>query len=139
MAFPLASAQTRFAPVYVGDVAKRFVKALDDKSTYGKHYDLCGPDDFSLKELVEYTARTLGLKKRVIRLPDFISKMQAYTLEWFPGKPFSVDNYKSLKLDSICQQGAREPTSMDMIVPSYIGNDNRQTEYDALRRIARRS
>ena len=137
-AFPLACANARFAPVYVGDVADRFVQALDDKSTFGKHFDLCGPEQYTLKQLVDYTASTLGLKKRVIALPDFISKMQAYTLEWFPGKPFSIDNYKSLKTDSVCQQGAHEATSMDMVVPSYLGNDNRQTEYDALRKIARR-
>jgi len=136
--FPLACANARFAPVYVGDVADRFVHALDDKSTYGKHYNLCGPEQYSLKQLVEYTASTLGLKRHVIALTDSVSKMQAYTLEWFPGKPFSVDNYKSLKVDSVCQQGAHEPTSIEMIVPSYLGNDNRQTEYDALRKIARR-
>lgn len=137
-AFPLACANARFAPVYVGDVADRFVAALDDKSTYGKHYNLCGPKEYSLQQLLEYTATTLGLKKKVIGLPDFISKTQAYTLEWFPGKPFSIDNYNSLKLDSICRQGEHESTSLDMIVPSYLGNDNRQTEYDALRKIARR-
>ncbi len=136
--FPLACANARFAPVYVGDVADRFVNALDDKSTFGKRFDLCGPEEYSLKQLVEYTATILGLKRYVIGLPDLISKMQAYTLEWFPGKPFSVDNYNSLKLDSVCQQGEHEPTTMDMIVPSYLGNANRQTEYDALRKIARR-
>lgn len=136
--FPLACADARFAPVYVGDVADRFVAALDDKSTFGKRYDLCGPEEYSLKQLVEYTAKTLGLRRRVISLPDFISKMQANILEWFPGKPFSVDNYNSLKIDSVCPQGEHEPTSMDMVVPSFLGNTNQQTEYDALRRIARR-
>lgn len=136
--FPLACANARFAPVYVGDVADRFVQALDDKSTFGKRFDLCGPEQYSLKQLVEYTATTLGLKRRVIALPDFISKIQAHTLEWFPGKPFSLDNYNSLKIDSVCQQGAYEPTSIDMTVPSYLGSNNRQTEYDALRKIARR-
>jgi NADH dehydrogenase len=136
--FPLACANARFAPVYVGDVADRFVQALDDKSTYGKHFDLCGPEQYTLKQLVEYTATTLGLKRQVIALPDLISKMQAYTLEWFPGKPLSVDNYNSLKIDSVCQQSAHEPTSIDMIVPSYLGSNSRQTGYDALRRIARR-
>ena len=138
LVFPLACANARFAPVYVGDVADRFVCALDDKSTYGKHFDLCGPEQYTLKQLVEYTASTLGLKKHVLALPDFIAKMQAYTLEWFPGKPFSVDNYKSLRIDSVCKQGVHEPTSMDMVVSSYLGNNNRQTEYDALRKIARR-
>lgn len=136
--FPLACADARFAPVYVGDVAERFVKAIDDRSTFGKRFDLCGPEQYSLKQLVEYTATSLGLKRHVIGLPDFISKMQAYTLEWFPGKPFSVDNYNSLQLDSVCPHGEHEPTTLDMIVPSYLGNANRQTEYDALRKIARR-
>jgi NADH dehydrogenase len=136
--FPLACANARFAPVYVGDVADRFVNAIDDKTTYGKRYNLCGPEEYSLKELVDYTARTLGLNRHVIGLPDTVSKMQAYTLEWFPGKPFSVDNYKSLKLDSVCPQGEHEPTSLDMVVPTYLGHTNRQTEYDAFRRIARR-
>lgn len=136
--FPLACADARFAPVYVGDVADRFVSAIDDKTTYGKHYNLCGPEEFSLKELVEYTATTLGLKRRVIALPDFIGKMQAHILEWFPGKPFSIDNYNSLKQDSVCRQGEHEATSLDMIVPSYLGTANRQTGYDKLRKIARR-
>jgi len=136
--FPLACPNARFAPVYVGDVADRFVQALDDKSTYGRRYDLCGPEQYSLQQLVEYTARILGLKRRVIGLPDFVSKMQANILEWFPGKPFSVDNYNSLKLDSVCQSGEHEPTTLDMVVPSFLGNANKQTEYDTLRRIARR-
>lgn len=137
--FPLACAEARFAPVYVGDVADRFIKAIDDKTTYGKRYDLCGPNEYSLKQLVEYTARTLGLRRRIIGLPDVLGKMQAYTLEWFPGKPFSVDNYKSLQLDSVCRQGGHELTSLDMIVPSYIGRANRQHDFDALRKVARRS
>ena len=136
--FPLACANARFAPVYVGDVADRFVQALDDRTTFGKRYDLCGPEEYSLRELVEYTARMLDLKRRVISLPDVVSRMQANVLEWFPGKPFSIDNYNSLQLDSICHQAEREPTTLDMVVPSFLGNANQQTEYDALRRIARR-
>ena len=135
--FPLACPEARFAPVYVGDVADRFVQALDDKSTYGQRYNLCGPEEYTLKQLVEYTAKTLSLKRRVISLPDFISKLQANVLEWFPGKPFSVDNYNSLKLDSVCEHGEHEATSLAMIVPSYLGDDNRETDYDALRRMTR--
>ena len=136
--FPLACADARFAPVYVGDVAARFIAAIDDRSTHGKRIDLCGPAEYSLKEIVEYTASMLGLRRRVIALPDFLSKMQAHTLEWFPGKPFSIDNYMSLQIDSVCQQDSHEPTSLDMIVPSYLGSATRLTAYDALRKMARR-
>ena len=81
---------------------------------------------------------TLGLKRHVISLPDFIARLQANTLEWFPGKPFSVDNYKSLKMDSICAGNQHEPTSMDMVVPAYLGKAGKQSEYDAMRKFARR-
>ena len=136
--FPLACANARFAPVYVGDVADRFVRALDDRSTFGKRYNLCGPEEYSLGELVEYTAKMLGLRRRVVGLPDVVSQWQANILEWFPGKPFSIDNYKSLQTDSVCDQGEHEPTTLDMVVPSYLGHVDKQTEYDVYRRIARK-
>ncbi len=136
--FPLACPDARFAPVYVGDVASRFVSALDDPSTYGKRYDLCGPHEYSLAELVRYTARLLGLKRIILGLPDSLSKIQANIFEWLPGKPFSVDNYKSLKVDSICPQGEREPTSIESIVPGYIGTHSLNQIYDDYRKHARR-
>lgn len=136
--FPLACPDARFAPVYVGDVASRFVSALDDPSTYGKRYDLCGPHEYSLAELVRYTARLLGRKRIILGLPDSLSKIQANIFEWLPGKPFSVDNYNSLKVDSICPQGEREPTSIESIVPGYIGTHGLNQIYDDYRKHARR-
>ena len=136
--FPLACPDARFAPVYVGDVASRFVNALEDPSTYGKRYDLCGPHDYSLVELVRYTAKLLGIRRYVIGLPDGLSKLQANIFEWLPGKPFSLDNYNSLKVDSICTAGAREPTSIESIVPGYIGNNDPNQNFDDYRKVARR-
>ena len=135
---PLACPEARFAPVYVGDVAARFVSALDDPSTYGKRYDLCGPREYTLAELVRYTARLCGLKRMVIGLPDSLSKLQANIFEWLPGKPFSIDNYQSLKVDSICTQGEREPTSIESIVPGYLGTRRLNQNFDDYRKHARR-
>ncbi len=131
--FPLACPNARFAPVYVGDVARRFVQALDDKTTFGQRLDLCGPRQYSLIELVKYTANQLHLRRRIIGLPDKISYLQAAMLEWFPGKPFSLDNYKSLNIDSTCSQGATETTSIESIVPYYIGNKGKPENYDRYR------
>ena len=55
----------------------------------------------------------------------------------FPGN-HSSDNYRSLQTDSICQANGHEPTSLAMIAPAYLGDVNRQTSYDVLRKIARR-
>ena len=137
--FPLACAQSRFAPVYVEDVAKCFVDALEDKSSFGQHIDLCGPKQYSLKELVEYTANVLGKKRKVIGLPDVLSRLQANLLEWMPGKPFSVDNYHSLQIDSICQKDSSPmPTAIESVVPYYLGKRQRRLQQDNYRRLAKR-
>ena len=44
---------------------------------------LCGPKEYTLEELVSYTAKTAGLYRIIIRLPDFIARLQARLLEWF--------------------------------------------------------
>jgi NADH dehydrogenase len=121
LAFPLACANARFAPVYVGDVAKKMVAAIDDKTTFNQSYELCGPNIYSLKELVQYTANICGYKRTVIGLPVFLSKFQATVFEYVPGKPFSKDNFNSLKLDSVCSQSAPCTTSLQAIAPSYLG------------------
>ena len=42
-----------------------------------------------------------------------------------PGKPFSHDNYLSLQTDSVCEQdSSKQPTSLDAIVPRYIGEQD---------------
>jgi len=117
---PLACPNARFAPVYVGDVAKCMVQSIDDKSTFNQAYNLCGPHTYTLKELVQYTANVCGYKRVIIGLPDFLSRLQANIFEYIPGKPFSKDNYKSLQIDSVCEQCEPCPTSLQAIAPTYL-------------------
>ncbi len=99
---PLACPDSRFAPVYVGDVANAFANALEDYSSIGKHYDLCGPEHYTLEEIVRFVARHRDMSKTIIRLPDWASERQARMLQHLPGKPFTPDNYLSLQTPSIC-------------------------------------
>lgn len=118
--FPLACADARFAPVYVGDVVSKMVNSIDDENSFGETYELCGPNIYSLKELVQYTANISQHKCKVIGLPTFFSKLQATVLEYVPGKPFSLDNYNSLKKDSICSNCSPCTTSLLAIAPTYL-------------------
>ena len=120
--FPLACAQTKFAPVFVGDVVQHIVDALEDESTYGNSYELCGPNTYTLKELVQYCGKLSNQNRWVIGLPKILSRIQAKFLELVPGKPFSVDNFYSLQVDSISSNGIKCATSLESIAPTYIGN-----------------
>ncbi|MFK7794076.1 MAG: complex I NDUFA9 subunit family protein [Gammaproteobacteria bacterium] len=120
--FPLACPNARFAPVYVGDVANKMITAIEDKASYNQSYELCGPNIYSLKELVQYTANICGYKRTVLGLPMFLSKLQATVFEYVPGKPLSKDNFNSLKLDSVCKQCPPCTTSLSAIAPTYLAN-----------------
>ena len=119
--FPLACPRTRFAPVYVGDVVTCMVNAIDDEATFDKSYELCGPQTYTLKELVAYAGKLSGHQRLILGLPRFLSKIQAKLLEFVPGKPFSVDNYHSMRLDSVCSNGISCTTSLKSIAPTYLG------------------
>ncbi len=144
LVFPLACPNARFQPVYVGDVVEAFARSLTDHHTFGQRYDLCGPKVYRLREIVDYVARLLGLRRRVIGLGDRLSKLQAVCLEFMPGKPFSLDNYRSLQVDSVCARASWpvfgiEPQALEGLVPRYLGKQRPPSErYSSLRQDARR-
>jgi NADH dehydrogenase len=142
--FPLACPAARFAPVYVGDVVEAMLRCLHDDTTVGGRYDLCGPREYTLQELVEYTAEVRGLRRWVIGLGSRLSRAQARLMELVPGKPFSEDNYRSLQVDSVCQGDdgfaalGMEPLGLEAIVPTYLGMGDRMARLNGFRAAARR-
>lgn len=124
---PLARAGAKFAPVSVEDVTQAFRLALTDKTTIGQTYELCGPETMTLEQLVRITAAVAGIRCTILRLPDFIAWLQAVVMGLLPGKPFSIDNYKSLTVDSICRENGCaklgiDPKPMLAVLPTYLSN-----------------
>lgn len=123
--FPLACPNARLQPVYVEDVAQAYASALGSHETFGQAYELCGPQVYTLRELVSYIAHVTGVRRRIVGLNDMLSHLQAGVMEYVPGKPFSLDNYNSLKRDNICTQGfppvfGIAPHHLEAIVPTYL-------------------
>lgn len=140
---PLACAESRMQPVYAGDVADALAAALGDPSTYGRTYELGGPQVYTLGELVRFTAATLGLRRWVVPQPDFLSRVQGAVMGLLPGAPFSLDNFRSLQTDNVTERNALEyfgivPASIECVVPSYLGQSLRQRRLRKIRQQARR-
>jgi NADH dehydrogenase len=149
--FPLACPGASFAPVYVGDVAEAFARTLKDPDCFGKRLQLCGPRTLTLQQIVEYTAACLGRKRLIIPLPDALSRAQAALIDLggflfhITGteKPFSRDNYLSLRLDSVCpgggdlQQLGITPTPIEAVVPQYLGHLTQKDRYAGFRQGSR--
>lgn len=141
---PLACPKARFAPVYVGDVTDHMAALLEDEDSIGQSYDLCGGRHYALNELVEYAAKVRQQKRWIVNLPDWASRLQARTMEFVPGKPLSMDNYYSLQSDSLCACDEHSfpclpcPTTLESIVPEYLGTQGRDAEVQRQRSSARR-
>ncbi|MCU7810057.1 MAG: complex I NDUFA9 subunit family protein, partial [Candidatus Thiodiazotropha sp. (ex Notomyrtea botanica)] len=137
--FPLACPKSRFAPVWVEDVAEAFARCLTNDKTVDAHYDLCGPSVYNLQELVSFTAKTLGLRRFILPLGNGLSKMQAHLLGHLPGRPFSMDNYLSLQTDSVCEGNGFEklgiqPQAIESVVPQYLAQSSYRGRLDRYRR-----
>ena len=92
---PLACPKARLQPVFAEDVAAVMLASLEDPMTWGKSYELAGPQSYTLKELVEWTAKCMGQSRRIIGLPGPLSALMAVLMDRVPGKPFSWDNHQS--------------------------------------------
>lgn len=123
--FPLACPQARLQPVYVNDVTRAFLYALAHRHTAGEIYQLCGPQAYTLYEIVEFIARTAQLPRRIVPLNQRLSLLQATIMEHAPGKPFTRDNYLSLTRDNVCggafpAEFGFAPSALETVVPAYL-------------------
>ena len=145
---PLAGAATRFQPVWVEDVAQAIVNALGMRASVGAArapspvssdpavsaardgavYEACGPDIFTLRELVQLAGRLAGHPRPVLALPMALGRLQALLMELGPGQPLmSRDNLDSMKVDNVAsgslpglQALGVSPSGLVAIAPSYL-------------------
>ena len=101
-ALPLARAKSRMAPTFVGDVAEAIARCVDsNKLGLRRSYELYGPEAFTLGEIVRQIRDTAGLRTPVVPLHDSLGRLQSQVAGLLPGKPFSFDNFQSLRTDSV--------------------------------------
>lgn len=126
--------QARFQPIWVEDVAQAFVESINNMETFGQSYDLCGPKIYSLRELVQLIADTLGIKRKIIGLEDGPSYIQATIMEFLPAKLMTRDNYLSMKVDSVCGCDfpalfGFQPKPLEALVANYFAGDTPRAAY----------
>jgi uncharacterized protein YbjT (DUF2867 family) len=104
LVFPLARPNARLQPVAVDDVVNAMRVCLHGGASSRQTYELGGPQVYTLREIVGLVAKLTGHRRWIMGLPNVLGRMQAFFLNFVPGRPFSSDNYKSLKVDSVCSE-----------------------------------
>lgn len=120
---PLARADAKFQPVWVENVAQAFVHSLEDASSIGQRYDLCGPRVYRLRELVTFAAACRGRHPLIVPLPKPVAYLQASVMERLPVKLMTRDNFHSMQQDNVCNctfPFGITPARVEDIAPQYL-------------------
>ena len=124
---PVISGDSRFQPVYVGDVADAVLAGLERDDAVGRTYELGGPRIYSFRELLAYILHETRRHRAMIDIPPGIARLQAKIGELVPGKPFTRDQLTMLERDNVVGEGTLGleslgivPTPVELIVPGYL-------------------
>jgi uncharacterized protein YbjT (DUF2867 family) len=124
---PVVAGDTKFQPVYVGDVAQCVVHCVDDARHAGETYELGGPRVYSFRELTRYILDQVLVRKPLVDVPMGIAKLQAMLLGLASKPLVTTDQLKLLAQDNVVAATAKTiadfalvPTPVEAIVPGYL-------------------
>lgn len=124
---PVIAGDTRFQPVYVGDVADAVMASLARPDAAGALYELGGPRVWSFRELLQYILQELHRRRPLVTVPMGLARLQASLLERLPGKMLTRDQLLLLARDNVV--GPDVPglaeldlvgTPVELVVPRYL-------------------
>ncbi|QQR38980.1 complex I NDUFA9 subunit family protein [Devosia rhizoryzae] len=139
---PLIGGQTKFQPVFVGDVAEAFAKAAEGEVPTGRVYELGGPTVETHKALMQRIMREAGRNRFLLPMPKPLAKFVAAVLGILPIKPLITgDQVELLGVDNIVspeaigeqrsfEAFAITPKSMDEVLPTYMWRFRRHGQFD---------
>lgn len=129
----IGGGHTKFQPVFVGDLARAFAKAVTDPATAGQTYELGGPGVFSFRELLEMVLRETERRRGLVPLPfpiaEMIGSLCAPIAFFTPiAPPLTADQVKLLKTDNVVSGtlpglsdlGIAPATTVEGVLPSYL-------------------
>lgn len=138
---PLAGADARFQPVWVGDVAAAVVACLQRPDTIGKTLECAGPEVLALSDIVRLAGQWSGHPRPIVPLPPALARLQALAMEWAPGEPLmSRDNLDSMRTPNVASgllPGLAwlgiTPSALAAVAPAYLARGQGCARLDALR------
>ena len=133
----IGGGETRFQPVYVGDVADAVMKCLEDSASAGRLYELGGPKIYTFRELLDLLLSEIRRKRRFLDVPFGLAAAQARLMSILPNPPLTPDQVELLKRDNVVSSGAMTlaslgiaPTVAEVILPTYLDRFRRGGWYE---------
>jgi NADH dehydrogenase len=132
--------ETRFQPVFVGDVAQAVLRAVEGGAGAGAPYELGGPRILTFREVLEFILVTTQRRRPLVPLPFGLARLAGQVLQHLPGRLLTADQVRMLETDNVVSAAAAEagrtleglgiaPRSIEAIVPAYLRRFRRTGEF----------
>lgn len=147
---PVVGADTKFQPVYVDDIAKAAVKALNGQAKPGI-YELGGPDVDTFRELMQQMLETIRRRRLIVNIPFFIASIMGFAFDLLNKLSFGLipaqitrDQVKNLRNDNVANDDLMgfdelgiHPISLESVLPDYLWRFRPSGQYSEIKKSAR--
>lgn len=141
----IGGGETKFQPVFVGDVAEAIARSVDGRVEGGKTYELGGPQVLTFRQCLEEMLEIIDRKRVLVPVPWSIASLQGAILGMLPNPLLTSDQVILLKQHNVVSAEAEkagrtfatigvQPQTIASILPSYLwryrpaGQFTRRTE-----------
>lgn len=131
-ALPLiGGGETKFQPVFVGDLAEAIARSVDGKVAGGKIYEIGGPQVLTFRECMQEMLATIDRKRFLMTVPWWIARIQGKVLGLLPNPLLTEDQVILLQSDNVVSEAAAkdhrtlagvgvQPHTVGAILPTYL-------------------
>ena len=138
----IGGGNTKFQPVYVGDVAEVIARSVDGTLTPGQTYELGGSEVLTFKQCLEAVLRVTGRKRLFVSIPFWVAKIQGTILGYLPKPMLTKDQVVLLQHDNVVSHAAKaeqrtlegigiHPQTIEAILPSYLWRFRSHGQYSS--------
>jgi uncharacterized protein YbjT (DUF2867 family) len=134
--------ESKFQPVFVGDVAEAMAKLIDGGQNTGKIYELGGPEVANMKTLTEFTLDAAQRKRLLVPVPWGVAHVIGSVAGLLPGAPIDSDQIDLIRPDNVVSDAAKRegrdlaglgitPRSFRTIAPGYLYRFRKEGQFTA--------
>lgn len=139
----IGGGDTRFQPVYVGDLAEAIANVCDGAGQAATVYEIGGPEVFRFRDLLDMTQSYTGRNRPYFPMPFWLAKLQAVMTWPLPNalRPVTLDQVRLLQSDNVVSLsaqadgrtlsglGVKEATPVSAVVPGYLERFKAKGQY----------
>jgi len=106
--YPIVGDETsKFEPIWIEDVVTSILKVLPEPSTYGREYELGGPEVLTLEEIERRTLAAVGARRAMVRFPMPLLRVIVTLMETLlPAPPVTHSLLEMLAVTSVTAENA---------------------------------